>query len=202
MIATDHQSVTNTPRAQGVVSPTIKVTGVVFAAWCVGFAAVNAWQLATGRLPDDEFGDYSTVLTVMSFVVLLLKLIGAGMALASLRSVRHRRVRWLLGAALWAATSTLALYSAGNLIITLGTVTEILEPTAAWESAGGVTIRSVAYMLFFLAGAVMSAVLTVSYHRRHGLRWTAVAVGAAGAPVLLGGLLVVLPALLTTASPP
>jgi hypothetical protein len=38
----------------------------VFAAWCLGFAAVNAWQLATGRLPDDEFGDYTTVLTVMS----------------------------------------------------------------------------------------------------------------------------------------
>ena len=176
MTATDHQSVTNTPRAHGVVSPTVKATGLVFAAWCVGFAAVNAWQLASGRLPDDEFGDYSTALTVMSVLVLLLKLLGAGMALASLRVVRHRRVRWLLGAALWAAASTLALYSAGNLIITLGTVAELLEPTAAWESAGGVTIRSVAYMLFFLAGA-------------------------AGAPVLLGGLLVILPALLTTASP-
>jgi hypothetical protein len=56
-------------------------------------------------------------------------------------------------------------------------------------------------VLFFLAGAVMSAALTVSYHRRHRLRWTAVAAGAAGAPALLGGLLVVLPALLATASP-
>lgn len=200
MTGTDHQSVTNTPRAHGVVSPSIKATGIVFAAWCLGFAAVNAWQLASGRLPDDEVGDYSTALTVMSVLVLLLKLLGAGMALASLRSVHHRRVSWLLGAALWAATSTLALYSAGNLIITLGTVTGLLEPTAAWESAGGVTIRSVAYLLFFLAGAAMSAALTVSYHRRHRLRWTAVAAGATGAPALLGGLLVVLPALLTTAS--
>ena len=124
------------------------------------------------------------------------------MALASLRSVHHRGARWLLGAALWAATSTLALYSAGNLVITVGTVTGLLEPTEAWKSAGGVTVRAVAYVLFFLAGAAMSATLTVSYHRRHRLRWTAVAAGITGPPVLLGGLLVVVPALLETVGPP
>ncbi|HSK89858.1 MAG TPA: hypothetical protein VK875_00965 [Euzebyales bacterium] len=176
------------------------MTGVLFAAWCLGFAAVNAWQLATGRLTDGEFRGYTTALVVASILVLLLKLLGAGMALASLRTVRHRGVRWLLGAALWAATSTLVLYSAGNLIITFGTVTGLLEPTAAWEAAGGVTIRAVAYVLFFLAGAAMSAALAVSYHRRHRLHWTAVFAGITGPPVLLGGLLVVLPALLTTAS--
>jgi hypothetical protein len=112
--------------------------------------------------------------------------------------VHHRGVRWLLGAALWAATSTLALYSAGNLVFTLGTVTGLLEPTAAWEAAGGVTVRAVGYVLFFLAGAAMSAVLTVSYHRRHRLRWTAVVAGLIGPPVLLGGLLVVIPVLLGT----
>jgi hypothetical protein len=90
MTATDHQSVTNTRPADGVVSPAIKATGPVFAAWYLGFAAVNAWQLASGRLPDDKFDDYSTVLTVMSVLVLLLKLLGAGMALTSLRTVHHR----------------------------------------------------------------------------------------------------------------
>lgn len=175
---TDQQSVTKTPPAVDVVSPTIKATGLLLAAWCLGFAAVNAWQLATGRLTDDQFSGYTTALVVASIFVLFLKLLGAGMVLASLRSVHHRAVRWLLGAALWGATSTLALYSAGNLIITFGTVTGFLEPTAAWESAGGITIRAVAYVLFFLAGAAMFAALTVSYHRRHRLRWTAVAVGA------------------------
>lgn len=179
---------------------TIKATGLVFAAWCLGFAAVNAWQLATGRLTDGEFGDYTTVLTVMSVLVLLLKLLGACMALASLRIVHHHRVRWLLGAALWAATSTLALYSAGNLIITFGTVTGPLEPAAAWESTGGVTIRAAAYVLFFPAGAAMSAALAVSYHRRHRLHGRP-SPPAHRRPALLGGLLVALPALLTTASP-
>jgi len=200
MTATDHQSVTNTLPAVGAVSPIIRMTGVLFAAWCLGFAAVNAWQLATGRLTDGEFRGHTTALVVASILVLLLKLLGAGMALASLRTVHHRGVRWLLGAALWAAASTLALYSAGNLIITFGTVTGLLEPTAAWESAGGVTIRAVAYVLFFLAGAAMSAALAVSYHGRHRLHWTAVLAGITGPPVLLGGLLVFLPALLTTAS--
>ena len=76
--------------------------------------------------------------------------------------------------------STLALYSAGNLIITFGTITGLLESTAAWESAAGVTIRSAAYVLFFLAGAAMSAALTVSFHRRHRPHWTAVAAGITG----------------------
>ena len=209
MTSTDHESVANADHgsaanavpAAGAVSPTLKATAVLAAGWCLGFAAVNAWQLATGRLNDDRFAGYTTALVVASVLVLLLKLAGAGMALASLRSVQHRAVRWLLGAALWAATSTLVLYSAGYLIITVGTVTGLLAPTAAWEAAGGVTIRAVAYMLFFLVGAAMFAALTVSYHRRHQLRWTAVAAGIIAPPVLLGGLLVVLPALLRTISP-
>ena len=198
----DHQSAVKASPAAGTVSPAIKATAVLVAAWCLGFAAVNAWQLATGRLTGDQVAGYTTALVVASILVLLLKLLGAGMALASLRTVHHRGVRWLLGATLWAATSTLALYSAGNLIITFGTVTGLLEPTAAWESAGGVTIRAVAYVLFFLAGAAMFAALTVSYHRRHRLHWAAVAAGITGPPVLLGGLLVVVPALLTTVGPP
>jgi hypothetical protein len=194
----DHPAAANTPPADGAVSPAFRITGTLVAAWCLGFAAVNAWQLATGRLTDERFAGYTAALVVASILVLFLKLVGAGMALASLRTVHHRGVRWLLGAALWAATSTLALYSAGNLVFTLGTVTGLLAPTAAWEAAGGVTVRAVGYGLFFLAGAAMSAVLTVSYHRRHRLRWPAVVAGFIGPPVLLGGLLVVIPALLGT----
>jgi hypothetical protein len=176
----------------------VTIAAVLAAVWCLGFAAVNVRHLATGRLTEDRFGDYATVVVVASILVLLLKLLGAGVALASLRSVRGGGTRWLLGAALWGATSTLMLYSAGNLVIAVGTVTGLLEPTAAWEAAGGVTPRAIAYVLFFLAGAAMFAVATASYHRRHRLRWTAAAAGAVGAPALLGGLLVVLPALFTT----
>ena len=152
--------------------------------------------MASGRLTGGEFGDDTTALVVASVLVLVLKVAGAGIALASLRSVQHQGARWLLGAALWAATSTLALYSAGNVVFTLGTVTGFLEPAAAWRAAGGVTIPAVGYVVFFLVGAAMAAALTVSYHRRHELHWTAVAAGFIGPPVLLGGLFVAVPALL------
>jgi hypothetical protein len=199
MSAIDHQDGTDTPPAGAVAAPVTKVIGVLFASWCVGFAAVNAWQLGSGSLSSDRFGDDATVLTVASVLVLILKLVGAAIALVSLRPVQPR-MRWPLGAALWAATATFVVYSAGNLITTLGTLVGALEPTAAWESAGGLTIRSVAYLLFFLAGAVMAAVLAVSYHRRHRLHWTAVAVGGGCGPALLGALLVGLPSLLATVS--
>jgi hypothetical protein len=177
-------------------SPSIRATGVAFAAWCLAFAAVNAWQLATGRLPGDEVPAYATVFVVESVVVLLIKLVAAGVALCSLRSLPRAGARALLGAALWGAASTLGLYSAGSLTIAIGTVTGLVEPSAAWEAAGGVTPRSIAYVLFFLVGAGMAAALATSFHRRHRLGWKVVATGAAVAPLLLGGLLVILPALL------
>ena len=94
------------------------------------------------------------------------------------------------------AFGLLALYSAGNLFITAGTVGGLLAPSAAWTAAGGVTGRAVGYVLFFLAGTALFGVLAVWFHRRHRLGWTVVAAGLAGAPLLLGLLLGVAPALL------
>jgi hypothetical protein len=50
MTATDRQSVTKTPRTRNGVSPTVKATGLLFAAWCLGFAAVNA-----GNWPPEPY---------------------------------------------------------------------------------------------------------------------------------------------------
>jgi hypothetical protein len=94
------------------------------------------------------------------------------------------------------AFGLLALYSAGNLFITAGTVSGLLAPSAAWTAAGGVTPRAVLYVLFFLAGAAIFGVLAVWFHRRHHLGWTSAVAGLAGAPLLLGLLLGVAPAIL------
>jgi hypothetical protein len=102
----------------------------------------------------------------------------------------------LLGVAVWGAFGVLALYSAGNLVITAGTESRLLAPSAAWTAAGGVTGRAVLYVLFFLAGAGMFGVLAVWFHRRHQLRWTAAVAGLAGAPLLLGLILAAVPAIL------
>jgi hypothetical protein len=106
------------------------------------------------------------------------------------------RPRQLLGVGLWGAFGLLGLYSAGNLVIPVGTVSGLLAPSAAWTAAGGVTPRAVLYVLFFLAGAAVYGVLAVWFHRRHHLRWTSAVAGLAGAPLLLGLLLAAAPAIL------
>ena len=172
--------------------------------WCLAFAGVSAWQVATSLFghPDTQrLAADATGLAIMGALVGVLKLVGAAVALAAVR-VRParpgRRLR-LLGVALWGAFGLLALYSAGNLVITVGTVSGLLAPSAAWIAAGGVTAKAIGYVLFFLAGSVLFGVLTVWFHRRHGLRWTSAVAGLAGAPLLLGLLLAVAPAILSRA---
>jgi hypothetical protein len=98
--------------------------------------------------------------------------------------------------ALWGAFGLLGLYSAGNLAITIGTVSGLLAPSAAWTAAGGVTPKAVGYVLFFLTGAALFGVLAVWFHRRHHLRWTSAVAGLAGAPLVLALLLAAAPAFL------
>jgi hypothetical protein len=59
-----------------------------------------------------------------------------------------------------------------------------------------VTGKAVLYVLFFLAGAALFGALAVWFARRHRLGWTSAAAGLAGAPLLLGLLLAVAPAVL------
>jgi hypothetical protein len=167
----------------------VRASGYTAAAWCLGFAAVSAWQLAAGP---------ALGLAIMIVLVGVLKLAGAAVALSAVLAPPwlHRRPRQLLGVALWGAFGLLALYSAGNLVITVGTESGLLAPSAAWTAAGGVTVKAVGYVLFFLAGAALFGVLAVWFHRRHHLGWASAVVGLAGAPLLLGLLLAVAPAVL------
>jgi hypothetical protein len=187
--------------------PAVPVRAVAYAAciWCLAFAGVSAWQVATSLLghPDtrQRLAADATGLAIMGALVGVLKLIGAAVALAAVR-VRPGPHSWrlrLLGVALWGAFGLLALDSAGNLVITVGTVSGLLAPSAAWIAAGGVTAKAIGYVLFFLAGSVLFGLLTVWFHRHHRLHWTSAVAGLAGAPLLLGLLLAVAPALLSRA---
>jgi len=180
----------------------VRAVGYGAAAWCVGFAGVSAWQVAAGAMgrpvAGQRYAAYASGLAVMGVLVGLLKLAGAAVALAAVR-VRPgwpRRPPQLLGVALWGAFGLLGMYSAGNLAITVGTVSGLLAPTAAWTAAGGVTAKATLYVLFFLAGSALFGVLAVWFHRRHHLRWTSAVAGLAGAPLLLALLLAVAPAIL------
>lgn len=174
----------------------VVVTGHLLVAWCLAFAAVSLWQLVTGWSDDHEYAEHAAGLAAMSAIVLVLKLIGAAVAW---RAIRSDRPSWLLAAALWGASSLLLLYSAGNVVITVGVLTGLMEPSVAWQDAGGVTARSVAYLVFFLAAAPMFAAVAVSYQRRSRPRWTACLAGVLGAPLLLGAVLAGIPAVLTAA---
>lgn len=172
----------------------VGVTGFAAATWCLGFAAVSAWQIIHGPDPADRFAAYASGLAVASIVVLVLKLVGAGIAVAAVQPRQsHERI---IALALWGAFGSLALYSAGNLVITVGTLTGLMAPSAAWQAAGGVSVKAVLYVLFFLAGAGMFGMLATWYQRRHRTRWTWAAVGVMGAPVLIALLLVILPGIL------
>jgi hypothetical protein len=180
----------------------VRALGYAAAGWCLGFASVSAWQVAAGPIGHPEAGQryaaYASGLAIMTVLVLVLKLAGAAVALAAVlvRPGRPRRPRQLLGVALWGAFGLLGLYSAGNLAITIGTVSGLLAPSAAWTAAGGVTPKAILYVLFFLAGAALFGVLAVWFHRRHHLGWTSAVAGLAGAPLLLALLLAAAPAIL------
>jgi hypothetical protein len=177
-----------------------RAVGYVAAGWCLGFAAVSAWQVAAGPAgPAERFAADASGLAILIVLVGVLKLVGAAVALAAVLVRPGPRPPWpvqLLGVVLWGAFGVLGLYSAGNLVITVGTVSGLLAPSAAWTAAGGVTPKAIGYVLFFLAGAALFGVLAVWFHRRHHLRWPAAAAGLAGAPLLLGLVLAAAPAAL------
>ena len=180
----------------------VRGLGYVAAAWCLGFAGVSGWlvadMVAHPEAAARRYGADVSGLVVISLLVLVLKLAGAGVALAAVL-VRPGTARpWprLLGVALWGAFGVLALYSAGNLLITAATESGLMAPSAAWTAAGGVTGRAILYVLFFLAGAAMFGTLAVWFHRRHQLGWTSAVAGLAGAPLLLGLVLGAAPAIL------
>jgi hypothetical protein len=179
-------------------TPRLRALGYTAAAWCLGFAAVSAWQVVAGPPAGRRLAAYASGLAILSALVGVLKLAGAAVALAAVLAPPGlpRRPLQLLGVALWGAFGLLGLYSAGNLVITVGTVSGLLAPSAAWTAAGGVTARAVLYVLFFLAGASLFGVLAVWFHRRHHLGWGSAVAGLAGAPLLLGLLLAVAPAIL------
>lgn len=193
---TDSDALAARQRPGRAVTQPVRVVGYTVAAWCLGFAAVSGWQLVTGPEPGDPFTDYAGGIAVMIILVGALKILGAVIALLAIRSQPLRMPPRLLAIGLWGAFGLLAVYAAGSIALAVGNMTGLTEPTAAWESAGGITPRSILYVLFFLAGAILFGVLAASFHRRNRTPWTAAAIGLLGAPLLLGIVLVIAPSIL------
>lgn len=162
--------------------------GVLVALWCAAFAAISVWfeltnYFGTGRYADDE-----TAISVVNWFVAVLKLAGVVLAVLAVhpRLVAPRTV----GALLWAAFATLTLYVVGSItqaFVILAGIAGDANEIDAW---------SVAYVLAFTLAAAGFAILATSHARRAGLGTRIKVIGACGAPLVLGSVLVILPAIL------
>jgi len=170
----------------------VVVAAWLSAGWCVAFATANVVLELTGHFTRGALGAYASGLSVMDWLMVCLKLVGAGLALLSIRRQSIVPVR-LLGTLLWGAFATLAIYATGNVVESAGMLAGIIHV--------GRPIRplDVGYVVFFAVAAALFGVVTVSYARRNGLRLLPVVLGVVGAPALIAGVLVAAPLALNAA---
>ena len=186
------REMTRTPATPVAAPATVRVVAWLTAAWCLGFAVPNVVFELTDRFVGGPLAEYADTFTVMNWVVVCLKVLGAVIALLSVSRRPWPRARTaLLSVSLWAAFATLPVYNLGSVVEAIGMATGLAGSPSDIDLAG------LGYLLVFATGATGYGVLAVSYARRHRLPWRLAVVGALGAPVVLGLILVAVPTLLT-----
>ena len=169
----------------------VTAVGVVIAVWCAGFAAISIWFEATNYFDTGEYAESASGLSVANWVVTAIKAVGVVVALLAV----DRRPRLLaprvVGTLLWGAFATTGVYGLGS------AVQAALMLAGLVGDADEIDFAAVSYVLLFIVAAVGFGILAISYARRAGLGKREMLLGAVGAPVVLGGVLVILPAILT-----
>lgn len=142
-------------RSFGVPSPGSAVAVVAWsvAVWCVGFAVINVVFEMTDHFAKGPYAEYAGGISVMDWLVVALKLLGAVMALLSLSKSPTRIPASVLAVMLWGAFATLGLDAIGSVVEAIGMVTGLTG------SAEEITLASVAYVVFFMLGAAGYGVL-------------------------------------------
>ena len=144
----------------------------------------------TGHFTSGTYAHYASGISVMDWLAVGLKVVGAAVALLSV-APRPRLVSAAVVTVLvWGAFATLGVYALGSVAEAAGMGLGLIG------GASQIDIRSVAYVLFFLAAAAGFGVLATSYSRRHPQRKSLAILGVLGAPAVLGLLLLAIPALL------
>ncbi|MGC5022651.1 hypothetical protein [Micromonospora sp. DT47] len=181
---------TDRPQAPARPGIGITATGRLMALCCIGFAVVNIVFELTDHFADGPYAEYSTGIAVMNWLVVGLKAVGAAVALLSVASRPRFLPPVFLGVLLWGAFAMLAVYALGSVVQAIGMASGLAG------SADQIDLAGVAYVLFFLLVAAGYGVLAISYSRRFRLRKGVVVLGALGAPVALGVILLAVPMLL------
>ncbi len=158
---------------------------------CLGFAVFNVVFEATDHFAEGRYADHAAALSVMNWLVVCLKVIGAVVALLSILGRPRVVPAAAMTVLLWGAFGTLAVYSLGSVVQAIGMATGVTGTADDFDVAG------TGFVVFLLVVAAGYGVLAVSFSRRHGMRKRLAVLGMLGAPVVLGLLLVAVPALLT-----
>ncbi|MEU6988993.1 hypothetical protein ABZ946_37345 [Streptomyces sp. NPDC046324] len=167
------------------------MTGVLVALCLFVFAVVNIVFEITDHFADGRYADYAAAFTVMNWLVVFLKVIGAAVAWLSVTRRQHPLSKPVLAMLLWGAFATLAVYTIGSVAEAIGIIFELTD------NGDHIDLAATAYLVFFLLVAVGYGILAGSYSRRHHLSRRPAILGILGAPVVLGLVLVAVPMVLT-----
>ena len=168
----------------------VAAVGFLVALWCAGFAAISVWFEFTGHFEVGQYADDATAISVVNWFVAVLKLVGVAVALLAISRTPRFLAPRIVGALLWAAFATLALYVVGSI------TQAVVMLTGLAGDADQIDVAAVGYVVAFLLAATGFGILAVSYARRAGLSRRVMWIGACGAPLVLGSVLVILPAIL------
>jgi hypothetical protein len=171
----------------------VVAVGLLVALWCAGFAAISVWFELTDHFAVGRFADDAAALSVANWFVAVLKVVGAAVALLAVSRTPRFLAPRIVGALLWAAFATLAVYAVGSVAQAVVMLTGVAGDAEQLDAA------AVGYVLAFLLAALGFGILARSYARRAGLGTRVMLIGLCGGPVVLGSVLVVLPAILRAA---
>jgi hypothetical protein len=177
-------------RRVGPASASVTAVGVLVGLGCAAFAAVNVWFEVTDKFDSGSYAADADALSVANWYVVAIKLLGVAAAVLAVTEPPRFVPPSAVGAVLWAGFATTAVYVTGS----LGQVIAML--TGLTGDAERLTLASAGYVLAFALAAAGFGVLAFSYARRAGLGRREVLLGACAAPLVLGSVLVALPALL------
>lgn len=181
---------TNHPKSFRSPGLGITVIGVLMALWCIAFAVVNIVYEATDHFAGGPLAEYTAGFTVMNWLVVGFKVLGAVVALLSVSNIPKLHLPALMTMLLWGAFATLSLYVLGSVIQAVGMITGLAG------TADQINLASTGYVLMFLLAAAGFGFLAISYSRIYGTRRGYVVLGVVGAPMVLGLILIVVPMLL------
>lgn len=183
---------TSNDHPKSIRSPGLGVTviGVLVALWCIAFAVVNIIFEATDHFAGGPLAEYAAGITVMNWLVVGFKTLGAAVALLSVANFPKLHLSALMTVLVWGAFATLGIYALGSIMQAVGMIFGFAGTPDQIDLAG------VGYVFMFLLAAAGYGFLAVSYSRRYGSRRGYAVLGVVGAPVVLGLILIAIPRLL------